>query len=213
MPGAQEDDGATRETDDDAEGKALAEREAVLPILAERDEVGIRDALVAEPLPRADAERDRVLEGDRVRLALTLRDRLRVTLALLYGVAVRVGCVTDSDGVLDRDHDRDGDGDRDRDRVADGERDRVRDADVERDRDGDKVGEANAKSEQAKACVLAAVSGTLAITCPVAPSSVSVNPTARASNPARFVNTTACSAVGAASVTCQNSSGPVPSAW
>ena len=30
MPGAQEDDSASRETDDDAEGKALAEREAVL---------------------------------------------------------------------------------------------------------------------------------------------------------------------------------------
>ena len=94
---------------------------------------------------------------------------------------------------------------------VDGGSEALTDADAVIDRVGDAGTAAHAAFAHANVCVQLAVSGTLASTSADAPSSSSVCVAARAwhalqaRSSARLVKTTDCSAVAAASVTCQNS--------
>ncbi len=112
-----------------------------------------------------------------------------------------------------------GDGDAmvvDEDCMRDLDRDGERDGDAADDSDGEADTAAHTAFAHANVCVKALVSGTLESTCADAPRSNNVCVAARfwqksqTSSGARLVKTTKDSIVGAASNTCQNSSGPVP---
>ena len=94
--------------------------------------------------------------------------------------------------------------------------DTLREAKLDTDGDTSGIAAPHAAFTQTNVCVWAEVSGRLASTCADAPRSSSVCVAARVwqkshtSSGARFVKTTEESIIGAASNTCQNSSGPVP---
>jgi hypothetical protein len=97
--------------------------------------------------------------------------------------------------------------------------DTLREAKLDTDGDTGGIAAPHAAFTQTNVCVWAAVSGKLASTCADAPRSRNVCVAARCAqfgepqvpSSTRLVKTTDCSAVGAASVTCQNSSPPLPS--